>query len=567
VSSTPTISYSLIEGADSLGVWKASLGTDGGNNIDADPLFVDAANENLRLTVQSPAIDQGNTAAVPVGVTTDLAGSPRVSIAAVDMGAYEFLCPSPVAYVDLNAVGLGTGDSWGDAYTSLQDALSAASACATIAEIWVADGTYYATDDTDRAATFQLINNVAVYGGFAGGETALAQRDWVANPTILSGDIGTPADSTDNSYHVVNGSGSDSTAVLDGLTVTSGNASGAPITQGGGIYILGSGAPTLANLVITRNSATWGGGMVCNAASSPTLTNVVFALNSVNGTGGGLNIFNGGTPVLTNVTFWNNSAGSGGAMGSWDGSNPTFINVTVANNSASNQGGAIYNQNNSNPTVINTILWGNTAPTGPQIHNNASTTTISYSLIEGADSLGSWRASLGTDGGNNIDADPLFVDAFAGNLRLTTGSPAIDVGDSTAVPPEVTNDLAGNSRIYGAQVDMGAYEYQGTASGIDDEPGDVIPRVAALRSVYPNPFNPSVTVEFDLERQRSVQITIYDVRGKLVRKLVNEVRSAGTHTVRWDGTDASGRPAATGVYFLRLQSEEWSVHRKMVMLK
>ena len=171
------------------------------------------------------------------------------------------------------------------------------------------------------------------------------------------------------------------------------------------------------------------------------------------------------------------------------------------------------------------------------------------------------------DGGNNIDADPMFVDVASGDLRLWSSSPAIEAGDNAAVPPGVTTDLGGNPRLYGTVVDMGAYEYQGLPTGIDDDPEHVIPKVTALRSVYPNPFNPTVTVEFDLDRRRNVQIVIYDVGGRLVRRLVDEVRSPGTHRVRWNGKGHAGNNVATGVYFLVVRSENWNVHRKIVLLK
>ena len=88
-------------------------------------------------------------------------------------------------YVKWNAGGTNAGTSWTNAYTDLQSALGA-SPCT---EIWVAAGTYKPTTGTDRTATFQLKNGVALYGGFAGTETARNQRNPAANVTILSGDI------------------------------------------------------------------------------------------------------------------------------------------------------------------------------------------------------------------------------------------------------------------------------------------------------------------------------------------------------------------------------------------
>jgi hypothetical protein len=107
------------------------------------------------------------------------------------------------------------------------------SSCPGVTQIWVAAGTYKPTDGTDRAATFELVNGIRVYGRFAGTETDRSERDWVANPTILSGDIGVAADTTDNCYHVVTNTGNDSTTVFDGFTVTGGHATGSQESGGG----------------------------------------------------------------------------------------------------------------------------------------------------------------------------------------------------------------------------------------------------------------------------------------------------------------------------------------------
>jgi hypothetical protein len=147
-------------------------------------------------------------------------------------------------------------------------------------------------------------------------------------------------------------------------------------------------------------------------------------------------------PILTHVTISGNRAGSGG-------------------------GGGISNTGNSSPQIQNSIIWGNTATSnGNNIFNNGVSTVpvFAYSLIEG--SSGGW-GSFGTDGGNNIDADPLFVNPVsaslapttAGNYRLTYCSPAIDAGNNAYVG-SITTDLDGNPRIFNSLVDLGAYEYQ-----------------------------------------------------------------------------------------------------------
>jgi hypothetical protein len=117
----------------------------------------------------------------------------------------------------------GDGLTWSAAKQTLVAALTQA---ASGDEIWVAAGTYKPTTGTDRTISFVLKAGVGVYGGFAGTETARAQRNWTANGTTLSGDIGTPGDNSDNCYHVVSASGDMQNGVLDGFTVSGGNANG-----------------------------------------------------------------------------------------------------------------------------------------------------------------------------------------------------------------------------------------------------------------------------------------------------------------------------------------------------
>src|SRR5690606_29599772 len=143
---TPTIAHSLVQGGLNGGIVNVANGsvTDGGNNIDGDPLFMTPINPadapttagDLRLRPGSPAIDAGDDGALPPGVTTDLAGGPRLIGGAVDMGGYEFM---PRLYVDRDASGNNNGSSWSDAFTSLQDALLLAY---DGSEIWVAEGIY-----------------------------------------------------------------------------------------------------------------------------------------------------------------------------------------------------------------------------------------------------------------------------------------------------------------------------------------------------------------------------------------------------------------------------------------
>ncbi|MHC4110764.1 MAG: hypothetical protein ACYSUY_06800, partial [Planctomycetota bacterium] len=145
-----------------------------------------------------------------------------------------FPCQARIIFVDANAPGNDDGSSWEDAYNFLQDALNDANSSGDVNEIRVAQGIYTPDSNAanpngsgDRTATFQILNGVELYGGFpGGGDPNMNDRDPNVYEAILSGDINTPGDTSDNSYHVVVGSWTDPNAVLDGFTITSGNANG-----------------------------------------------------------------------------------------------------------------------------------------------------------------------------------------------------------------------------------------------------------------------------------------------------------------------------------------------------
>ena len=104
----------------------------------------------------------------------------------------------------------------------------------------------------------------------------------------------------------------------------------------------------------------------------------------------------------------------------------------------------------------------------------------------------------------------------------------------------------------------------GTATGVTElEP----PRSFALYQNVPNPFNPTTTIAFDLPERVNVKLAIYDVSGRLIRTLVHDELSPGQKGIRWNGRDAAGREAASGVYFYRLQSPAFDQSRKMILLR
>jgi subtilisin-like proprotein convertase family protein len=402
--------------------------------------------------------------------------------------------PTNVIYVKASASGANNGTSWTDAFTDLQDALN--STCPGITEIWVAAGTYYPTSGIDRNISFVLKNNLAIFGGFEGTEDPLAydleDRNFVANETILSGDIGTVGGNSDNSYTVVNGSGTDATAVIDGFTITGGNSNNndfasLPTYTGGGMYN-SNGSPTVTNCSFSGNSADYGGGMF-NDNSSPMVTNCSFSFNLANVDGGGMFNYNNSSPTVTNCSFsgnialddgggiyflgdeftgnfrmvnclfYNNSAGfRGGAIGYDDQSGGAFeiINTTFYNNTAADAGGVLgityWDSGLIPPTFNNCIGWGNSSTFG-QTSANQGIAVFNNTLIQETDCPAGATCNTVIFG-----QDPLFEDTFTNNFQLTFCSPAINAGSNAAVPAGITTDLDGNARIFGGTVDMGAFE-------------------------------------------------------------------------------------------------------------
>ena len=94
-----------------------------------------------------------------------------------------------------------------------------------------------------------------------------------------------------------------------------------------------------------------------------------------------------------------------------------------------------------------------------------------------------------------------------------------------------------------------------------------LPAVYDLAQNYPNPFNPSTSIEFSLQERSEVTVSVFDLLGRRLITLLNGMKPAGIHRIEWDGTDASGKAAATGIYFYRLQAGDFIETRKMLLLK
>ena len=366
----------------------------------------------------------------------------------------------------------GDGLTWATALNELRGealryAASAASGVRPV-QVWVATGTYKpygpvsGPDDPGREASFELVNNVELYGGFAGAETDLSQRTIPILPereTILSGDLngddeemgGTNAE---NSYRVVRCANAGASARLDGFIVERGtNTSWSGDLKGAGVYVADA-SPVICNCTIRWNDAGgyiyggWGIGMAIEGASSAQVVNCAFYENRGPG-GPGLNVTTtSGNPWVVNCVFSGNQGRYGRALIVSAGH---VVNCTFAGN----LGDEGYTISGSDCSVANCIVWGNDDSWG---HVSLTNSEVSYSCIEGGYS---------GPGEGIIAEDPQFTDLSSRNLRLSLDSPCIDAGNDLEVPVWVTTDIEGIPRFVDGDgdtvltVDLGAYEYHG----------------------------------------------------------------------------------------------------------
>lgn len=400
-------------------------------------------------------------------------------------------------YVDASlASGANDGSTWADAFQGPGGLQLALAAAAPGDQVWVADGTYVPTATATRTISFNLESGVEIYGGFAGGEATLPERDPAVNVAVLSGDLlGNDAGGTtnaENSFHVVRGSGANATAILDGFTISGGNANGATTNddRGGGFLFVTSGQATIVNCFVVGNRCNFGGGAGYINASSPTFTLCRFVNNFGGSFGGAFDMAGGVASTFRRCTFTGNTAARAGGIEIFGGSPVKVYDCLFTGNTSNGAGGggAIFISSSSaavrgctitgnisvshatagilvsggGATIANTIVYFNTGPAGAQnTINQISGGGVTYSCVQG-----------GIAGTGNVSGDPLFTNSGGGDYTLAGGTPCADAGNNAAVPALSTTDHAGLLRIAddpaaadtgsGTRpiVDMGAFERQ-----------------------------------------------------------------------------------------------------------
>lgn len=411
--------------------------------------------------------------------------------------------------------------------------------------------------------------------------TTITDRDWTLHQTTLSGDFNNDdkdnfENMDDNALHVVVMINPTSDMEMDGFHITGGGGDegkitgtiyvdGTPVMQsyGGGIYAIAKyeSSPVLSNLVIKNNRAVKDGGGFYNYSesgfASPTLTNVTIINNFAEVRGGGF--YNDGMHVsatFKNVTIAGNEALEGGGLtciGEKDCS-PQLENVLISGNKA-NKSGGVYIwaiESNAHPSIVNTticgniahagtstggilvlstageakpyiknsVIWGNKANTVDNIYvdgGGGTNPVYSYSFVEKMD-LGETNLNGNTDPMfiDPIDADFAPTTSDFGDYQLLPTSPLINKGNNADAT--LSYDLAGQNRIYGDIVDIGAYE----AQNIDLVDNKVI--TAANPTIWGHQDNLYVKVN-----HKTATVRVYNTSGILIKQ-INDL-GEGTHTL------------------------------------
>ena len=256
-----------------------------------------------------------------------------------------------------------------------------------------------------------------------------------------------------------------------------------------------------------------------------------------------------------------------------------LINCTIGNNYTPSSGGQgqgaalLAGGVGSTFNIVNSIFYGNITDQIYLVNDGPEeplTMNIYNSLIEGGESNilnpSTWNTLNWIEG--NLDEDPCWDITGDNPYALMGNSPCINAGTldlpAGIVLPEF--DLAGNPRIYGETIDMGAYEFQSDPQS-NGENEIIIPEITQI-SNYPNPFNPSTIIKLDLAESGDVELVIYNIKGQKVKTLLDVYSTKGHFEIIWRGTDDNKKKVSSGQYFIKLEvSGKEKAVSKCILLK
>ncbi|MEO8150621.1 MAG: T9SS type A sorting domain-containing protein [Bacteroidia bacterium] len=440
-------------------------------------------------------------------------------------------------------------------YPTIQSAINASVNNDTIA---VAPGTYF------ENINFRGKNIVLTSLFYLTGDT-----NYIYN-TIING---SQPLNPDSASCIIFNSGEDSTAVLQGFTITGGHGTKWDDEHGAGVYREGGGviiqysSPVIQHNLIVNNEAIdiagvsgAGGGGIRTGDGNPKILNNTICYNQGKyGEGIVLN-FTGGT-VKNNLICYNSGGSTFGAASVWSNGSATqsriIENNTITNNNALNGTAGFYaSQTSGYQLLINNIIYDNYSTTTPsQIQKyGASPTTVAYCNV----------GNGGYPGNGNISLSSSFSDT--NYFYLNASSACVDAGDSTAIYNDLT--VTGTTALFpsmgGLRNDIGAYGGQGASWLPSANPIILSINNIDLNenyfSISPNPVLSAATISFILKQNENVQLSISDINGKNMLTLENKNLNIGTHTYTLDR-----KTLKAGIYFCNLKTDKNSWSKKLIV--
>jgi len=384
----------------------------------------------------------------------------------------------------------------------------------------------------------------------------------------------------------------------------------------GGIFINLNSNVNLSDTSIYGNSAgSYGGGIFINQDSSVDVSYTSIYGNSAGIDGGGIEIWSS-TPTITNCTIYDNEAsGYGSQIDCWSGE--TTVDNSIIGGNTTNE--SVYFGTSSVETFDYCDFYNSS--TGGNFDGD-----VPVGLGEVVDTNANGDPC---DEFMNILLDPLFVDCVNGDFHLTENSPCIDAGDPT-FPPDPDGTVADMGRYcmlcspnnisvdeytglftwesplgddligYDVYLDdvfqdnttatewqftglLNGQEYTAGVAAVYDEglsnvvtieftymgtaAGNNLVSATELLGNYPNPFNPTTTINYSLKENSMISLSIYNIKGQKVKQLVRDQISTGQHSVSWNGKDDTGNSVSSGIYFYKMKAGKHQKTRKMILMK
>ena len=421
--------------------------------------------------------------------------------------------------------------------------------------------------DSSPTITDCIITNCASFGNGAGvyieNSSALIENCTITDNIAYSDGSGGGICATGTPI------GSSPCRIID--CVISDNTSG----TSGGLSITHQNIEIINNSIIENIGGTGSGagGIGVNSPCALIYSNYIYRNDGA--LGGGISI-SGGSPTIIGNMIVENSAGHGGGIYEASSSNVQIENNTIAHNSASptgGWGGGLVSAKDS-ICIRNCIFWGNTGYNGSQIGLpaaiNGSSTYIEFCDIQfGQDSIQADPQAELYWGPGNIDADPLFESGPICDYHLSMSSPCIDAGNPSVEYNDPEDPFNPGYALWPAmgylRNDMGAFGGGGVGYWLSaEEEQEEEPLFQGTFSLgsFPNPFTSSCTVCFRLDEPSHVDLSVFDLSGRLVDVVSDEYIPAGMHSRHLDGSGL-----ASGVYLIRISAGGVSETRRCVVVR